>query len=119
MMRALVVTIAVAALTGCTTTERQASIQKASLAEVVATFPVGMQADAVHAVSLAQRWEVRADQPQAHWPLSGDGPAVDRVFSIMLPKRAGVPFSIFVFAFVGAKDGKVVGHQVVVEANAL
>ncbi len=117
-MRAFLLAV-IFALSGCSTTERQTSIQENSLAKLVAAFPLGMSAESVLAVSLDRGWEVRADQQLARWPLHPDGPTVDRVFTLMLPKRAGIPFSYSVFAYVGAKSGKVVGHRVAVDLNAL
>ena len=118
-MRLLLLVFVVATLSGCATAERQASIQEKSLALVSAAYPVGISADSVRTITSERKWTLQADQLLSHWPRRLDGPVVDRVFSIILPKHAGVPFSISVFAYVGAKDGKVVGHQIVVEPNAL
>ena len=118
-MRSLIFAFVVVSLCGCSTTERQASIQEKSLALVVAAYPIGTPVDSVRTITSEKKWTLQADQALQRWPMRSDGPAVDRIFSIMLPKRAGVPFSISVFAYVGTKDGRVVGHQVVVEPNAL
>ena len=118
-MRFLLSALVVMAPSGCTSTERQASIQEKSLALVAAAYPIGTSADSVRTITSERKWTLQADQALTHWPLRSDGPTVDRVFSIMLPKHVGIPFSISVFAYVGTKDGRVVGHHVVVEPNAL
>ena len=118
-MRALIIFGLSLLLSGCTTLERQESIRRESLEQVVVALPIGMTVDSISKVVQERGWKVLSDQATKDWPFPGTNRAVDRVFTILLPKHAGMPFSISVFGYAGAKDGRVVLHHVAVEANAL
>ena len=118
-MRTLIAFVFVALLAGCTTTERQESIQRKSLKEVAAAFPVGMPANSISKAAEDRGWKLSSDQMTTDWSGPDKSVLVDRVFTVSLPKHAGVPFSFAVFGYVGSKGGSVVVQHVVVEANAL
>jgi len=100
--------------------ERHASIQKESLEALIDATPVGITRDRARANLERLGWKITSDTRHTNnWPDSQQQAEIDSLITVGLPSRLGVPFRILVFGYVGFKDGRVVLHKVLVEANAL
>jgi len=117
---AILVSFALAVLVGCNSIERHASVQRESLEALVDATPVGITHDLARANLERRGWKITSDTRYANnWPDVRQQAEIDSLITVGLPSHIGIPFRILVFGYVGLKDGKVVLHKVLVDANAL
>ncbi len=116
----IILSFALATLTGCNSLERNRSVQKKSLEALIDAAPVGISHDLARAHIQGRGWKITSDTKYTNnWPDPRQTAEIDSLITVTLPSRVGVPFRILVFGYIGLKDGKVVRHLVRVEENAL